>query len=119
MRNHSEALEKSIIEYKLIEKADIAFSKQLSIFHDTADQLNLPTQMKMFSSLPNFHKWLWNLNDPSKQQVKFEQRFASCSHYSPSSPHNRILSSFLNGGGEATVYNTLKVMLGAAVWNAL
>ena len=84
----------------------------VSLFDKRTGLLSFQEQLEYVNSLPNYHRWLWNLSDPVKQQIKFQQRFACSSRYLPGSPRSRILSALSNPGGESLVVSTLKVLLG-------
>ena len=84
----------------------------MSLFHKRTRLLSFQEQLEYVNSLPNYHRWLWNLSDPAKQQIKFQQRFACSSRYLPGSPRSRILSALSNPGGQSLVVSTLKVLLG-------
>ena len=63
-----------------------------------------------WNSLSNYHRWLWNLNDPVKEKIKFQRRLACRNRYLPETPISRMLLS--NPGGESLVVSTPKVLLG-------
>ena len=55
-----------------------------------------PTSKDQFwfiSSIPNFHKWMWE-SGKAKSDLKFEQRFSTSRRYHPGSPRNRIINAY-------------------------
>ena len=101
--------EESLTSFKLENRAK---QWDVSLFDQRTGLLSFQEQLEYVNSLPNYHRWLWNLSDPAKQQIKFQQRFACSSRYLPGSPRSRILSALSNPGGESLVVSTLKVLLG-------
>ena len=65
---------------------------------EKSDNLNMQTQCDYLSEIPNAAKWLWTLDDPSKQQVKFGQRLSTSQSFPPSSPRNRIIRAVAVSG---------------------
>ena len=55
------------------------------------NNLSLEDQFRVLTSLPNYHRWNWV---KPITQLKFEQRFSTCSKYYPASPRNRIIQAW-------------------------
>ena len=101
--------EESLTSFKLENRAK---QWDVPLFDRRTGLLSFQEQLEYLNSLPNYHRWLWNLSNTVKQQIKFQQRFACSSRYLPGSPRSRILSALSNPGGESLVVSTLKVLLG-------
>ncbi|XP_066914930.1 uncharacterized protein [Clytia hemisphaerica] len=111
MLDHRESLAEKLREYKLSALGK-DMEKNLRIFDRVAESsLDFREQLEMICSIPNFYKWLWTLDDPSKQQVKFEQKFSSSTRYLPGSPRNRIVHAVALNGSEHNVITALNTML--------
>ena len=107
---HPEIWEEQLLRYK-ISHAN-ANHEDISIFKQSdCSNLTLQHQLDLLSNIPNSHKWLWSLDDPSKQQVKFEQRFSLSSRYIAGSPRNRIINTVVKNGNPRIVSQSLRIML--------
>lgn len=104
--------EESLLRYKREEKSVTAMQNGVCLFEERESSINLVNQVKYLNSLPNSNRWVWNSDNPAKQQVKFQQKFSVCTRYSPSSPRNRIIGAFTKSDGEKIVYATLRSLLG-------
>ena len=75
----------------------------------------LHQQFRVISSLPNYHKWMWDNMPPQKQQVKFEQKFCSSKSRLPSSPRNRIVNQLLLSDDISVIRSSLLSLIGFRV----
>ena len=101
-----------MIAFKLQNRAENEDKHETSIFNESADIPSFKEQLCFINSLPNYHRWLWDISDPVKQQVKFEQKFPLSTRYPPGSPRNRIINAYMKEQGEQIVVHTLRVLLG-------
>lgn len=95
-----------------IEMSGQTTNENNSIFDPVEEcSLEVEQQLRLICMLPNFSKWLWNLEDPSKQQIKFPQKFSTSSRWGPGSPRNRIINAVVRNAKKDIVIEALHTML--------